>query len=76
MDSYKTPDLYFAAYLKVAGAPYKGSERVGKRLFFVFDVGVVDIEGLKKSWFSGEGKVPGLPFTNEIKNFKTICHME
>jgi len=75
-NEYKTPDLYFAAYLKVAGCPMPKTDRVGKRVFFCFDVGVSNVEELKRGYFSGQSKVPALGYANEIKTLKALCHME
>lgn len=75
-DVYKTPDLYFAAYLKVAGCPMPRTEREGKRVFFCFDMSASSLDELKGGYFSGQSKVPALGYANEIKNLKALCHME
>lgn len=73
---YDTTDLYFAAYLQVAGMPLKRTQKRGNgRLSFIFDSDVVNLEELKNAWFNNSGRVPALPYANAIKNLKHICHM-
>ena len=73
---YTTTDLYFAAYLQVAGVPMIRTDRQKSgRLTFVFGADVANIEGLKTAWFNQTGKVSALLFANTIKNLKHICHM-
>ena len=73
--SYHTTDLYFAAYLQVAGAQMKKADRQGGRISFVFNSDVVNIEELRTAWFNQTGKVPALAYANTIKNLKHLCHM-
>ena len=73
---FRTNDLYFAAYLKVAGAFMQRTDReTGGKVFFCFDKAVSNIEELKAAWFNHSGRVAALPYANEIKNLKSICHM-
>ena len=73
---FRTSDLYFAAYLQVAGAPLVRNDREpGGKVFFVFDGSVVNIEELKTAWFNHSGRVAALPFSNAIKSLKSVCHM-
>lgn len=74
-DGYHTTDLYFAAYLQVAGAPMQRTARQGTRISFVFDCAVVNIEELRNAWYNQTGKVPALTYANTIKNLKHLCHM-
>jgi hypothetical protein len=74
-DGYYTTDLYFAAYLQVAGAPMQRADRQGSRVSFVFDCGVVNIDELRTAWFNQTGRVSALAFANAIKNLKHLCHM-
>ena len=72
--NYRTSDLYYAAYLKVAGVMYLGTEREGSRVFFIFE----DIEGLrdlKNQYFNRVAKVPALTYADEIKAMKAMTHM-
>lgn len=73
---FRTPDLYFAAYLQVAGVQMVRPERNGSgKVTFVFDTSISNIDELKHAWFSQTGKVAALPFANAIKSLKSICHM-
>ena len=73
---FRTSDLYFAAYLQVAGAPMARTDRNGSgKVHFIFDTSVVNIVELKNAWFNMSGKVPALPYANAIKSLKSICHM-
>jgi len=73
---FRTSDLYFAAYLQVAGVPMARTEKNGSgKLTFVFDVSIANINELKHAWFNNTGKVAALPYSNAIKSLKSICHM-
>lgn len=72
---YQTTDLYFAAYLQVAGATMQRTSKHGTRISFVFNCDVVNIEELRTAWFNQSGKVPALLYANTIKNLKHLCHM-
>jgi hypothetical protein len=74
-DVFKTPDLYFAAYLQVAGVNMVRTERNGGKVTFIFDTSISNIDELKHAWFSQTGKIAALPFANAIKSLKSICHM-
>ena len=74
-NTFRTPDLYFAAYLQTAGVEMKRTERENGRVFFVFDTSVSNIEELKTAWFNNQGKVAALPYANAIKSLKSVCHM-
>lgn len=73
---FATSDLYFAAYLQTAMVPMKRTPRNGNgKVSFVFDTTVVNIHELRQAWFSQTGKIAALPFANNIKSLKSICHM-
>ena len=36
-NEFRTSDHYYAAYLKVAGVPFKGTTAEGRRVFFIFE---------------------------------------
>ena len=72
---FRTPDLYFAAYLQTAGVGMVRTDKENSRVFFVFDVSIANIEELKVGWFNNTAKVPALPYSNSIKSLKSICHM-
>ena len=74
---FRTPDLYFAAYLQTAGVEMKTTQREsGGRVYFVFDSTLSDIPELKKAWFNSTGKVAAQPYSHAIKSLKSICHMQ
>lgn len=77
---YRTSDIYFAAYLKVAAVPFHDTVSVtedGKtKLVFEFhphDMGVM--RDLKREYFSGKAKVSAIDFTQAIKMMKQLTHM-
>lgn len=75
-NEYRTSDLYFAAYLQVAGVTMLRPERSGSgKVSFVFDTSVSNVDSLKNAWFSGSGKVAALPYANAVKSLKSLCHM-
>lgn len=73
---FRTSDLYFAAYLQVAGTGLKGTDREpGGKVSFVFDTSLINIAELRTAWFNHTGRVAALPYANAIKSLKSICHM-
>jgi len=72
---YRTSDLYFAAYLRVAGVPFLETQREGQRVFFVFEK-MDGIRDLKAQYFNRTAKVPALTYADEVKNMKALTHME
>lgn len=73
---FSTSDLYFAAYLQTIGVPMVATPRNGNgKVSFIFDVSVVNLNELRQAWFSQTGKIPALPYANNIKTLKSICHM-
>jgi hypothetical protein len=73
MDGFKTSDLYFAAYLRVAGAPLVGTERDGRRVIFFFeDQGPIAMRQLKRQYFSDSAKVHVLSFVQAVKHMKGL----
>jgi hypothetical protein len=75
MKTFKTTDLYLAAYFKVADVPFLGAEIAENEhrssVFFVFSY-TLDIGNLKKEYFKGESKVVALEFTNAVKELKGL----
>ena len=71
---YRTSDLYFAAYLKIAGVPLLDTEREGTRVFFVFEDGE-SIRDLNGQFFNRTAKVPALPYADEIRAMKNLTFM-
>ncbi len=74
-DEFRTPDLYFAAYLQTAGVEMKRTDREGGRVYFIFDSTITNIDELKTAWFSNTGKVAAQPYAHNIKSLKSVCHM-
>lgn len=72
---YRTSDLYYAAYLKLAGVPLEGVEKSKGRVYFVFELSDA-IKDLKLQYFNRTSKVAALGYAEEIKNMKTLTHME
>jgi len=74
---YRTSDLYYAAYLKVAGVPFVDSVREGGRVYFLFneDESSRAMRDLRQQFFNGQGKVSALDYKQAIQTFKTLTHM-
>ncbi len=72
---YRTSDLYYAAYLRVAGVELIETLRdKGGRVFFIFDHNP-NIRDLKNDYFNRKAKVPALNYADEIRNMKALTHM-
>ena len=71
---YRTSDLYYAAYLRVAGVPLIETEKEGSRVFFVFER-VEGIRDLKREYFNRTARVPALSYADEVRNMKALTHM-
>lgn len=75
-NEFPTSDLYFAAYLQVAGVPMVRTEKNGSgKVSFIFDTSTSNLGELKNAWFSQQGRIQALPYANAIKSLKSICHM-
>ena len=76
-NEFKTSDLYFAAYLQVAGVEMTGTARNpdNRKVSFIFDTSIVNLQELKTAWFNQQGKIPALPYANAIKSLKSVVHM-
>lgn len=72
---FRTPDLYFAAYLHTAGVEMVRTDRDGARMYFVFDSTIANIDELKLGWLNNTAKVAAQPYAYNIKNFKSMCHL-
>jgi hypothetical protein len=71
---YRTSDMYYAAYLKVAGVPFAGTSREGGRVFFLFEDGE-NVKELKVGYYNNV-KIAALPFADAIKSMKALTHSE
>lgn len=73
MEGFRTSDIYFAAYLKVAGAKLVHTEREGRRVFFVFeDQGTIAMRQLKAQYFADSAKVNVLSYVQAVKEMKGL----
>lgn len=75
--TYRTSDLYYAAYLKVAGIPFKDAVKEEGRVFFLFEdeEDSPAMRSLRTEYFNGKAKVPALDFAQTIKTMKSLTHM-
>jgi hypothetical protein len=71
---FRTSDLYFAAYLKVAGVKFLETVKEGDRVVFVFEEGGV-LRDLKNAYFNRSAKVFAMSYADEIKAMKALTHM-
>jgi len=72
---YRTSDLYFASYLRVAGVTLVGTERERGRVVFLFESGGVAVmRDLKRDYFTDRAKVAALSFVQMIRTMKTLTH--
>jgi hypothetical protein len=71
---YRTKDLYYSAYLRVAGVPFVGAERQddGKVVFLFEDQGATAMRDLKRGYFSDSAKVPAMSFVQMIRAMKSL----
>ena len=71
---FRTSDLYYAAYLRVAGVPFMGTERDEKRVTFLFDVAESQILDLKQGYFTNKARVPALSYVQMIREMKSLLY--
>ena len=74
-NDYRTSDLYYAAYLKVAGVEFRGTTKEGNRVFFLFE-NVEGMSDLKKQYFNRFAKVSALTYADEVRSMKNLTYME
>lgn len=70
---YRTSDLYYAAYLKVADVPFVETVRENDRVFFVFQ-NIEGLRDLKNAFYNRTAKVSALSFADEIRTMKSLTH--
>jgi hypothetical protein len=74
--AYRTSDMYFAAFLKVAGCNLVDSVREDSKVVFLFeDQGSTVMRDLKRDYFSGAAKVSAQEMVQAIKTMKSLTHM-
>lgn len=75
--TYRTSDMYVAAYLMYARATFLRVERDreagSKRSFFVFEK-TPGFDKLVAEYFNGKGMVPANDFAAKIRDVKTLTH--
>jgi hypothetical protein len=71
---FRTSDLYFAAYLKVADVPFQTTELDGERTVFIFDR-VEGMRDLRDQYYRRTSQVPALTYADEIQALKALVHM-
>jgi hypothetical protein len=75
--NYKTADLYYAAYLAVAGVSFIETtcvaEKGKKQVFFWFESTDM-LKDLKRDYFNRKGKVSALQYADEVRSYKNLTH--
>lgn len=72
---FRTADIYFAAYLKVAGVDFMGTEREGPRVLFIFSL-PEGMKDLKTQYFNRTAKVVALTYADEVKTMKSLTFLD
>ena len=70
---YRTSDLYFAAYLKVAEVQFVGTAREDRRVFFLFEE-QDGIRDMHMQYFNNVSKVLARTYAEEIKAMKAMVY--
>jgi len=74
---YRTSDLYFAAYLRVAQVPLVDTEREGERVIFLFEnQGASVMRELKRQYFADVAKVNVMSFVQAIRTMKALTYAD
>jgi len=72
---YRSSDLYYAAYLKVAGVKLTGTQRDGGRVYFLFgEADSAAMRELRDQYYNRTSKVAALTYADEIKVMKALTH--
>lgn len=71
---YRTSDLYYSAFLKVAGVTFVETEKEGDRVFFVFE-STEGLRDLRNQYYNRTAKVVALTFVDEIRTMKNLTHL-
>jgi hypothetical protein len=72
-DELETHDIYFAAYLLLAGCVLKKERRVGPRKYFVFTNPAGSMGDLRTAFYSGSGTVKAHEYSQKIMAMKSLC---
>ena len=70
---FLTADLYYAAYLKVAGVLLNEARWEEGRVMFIFE-GNPNLPDLRRDYYNRRGKVPALTLSDEIKAMKALTY--
>jgi len=74
-ETHKTSDIYYAAYLKVAGVPFLNTERIDGRVIFYFEAAdPAAIRDLKNQYFNRTAKVVAMSYADECRAMKNLTH--
>ena len=74
-DTHNTSDIYYAAYLKVAGVVLLGAERIDGRVIFQFEApDPAAIRDLKNQYFNRTAKVVAMNYADECRAMKNLTH--
>ena len=73
---FSTHDLYFAAFLQTAGVKLTRTAREtgSRKVAFIFDTQAVNLPELKTSYYAQTARIAALPYANNVKNLKALCH--
>jgi hypothetical protein len=71
---YHTSDLYYAAFLRVAGVKFIETTRDGTRTIFVFE-NAEGIRDLKREYFNRTAKVGALDYADQVRSMKAMIHL-
>lgn len=78
----KTPDLYFASYLRVKGCKIVSIKREHLKRIFTFDVSSSNLSAadLRYGYFNNDKgakfSAGALGYSDSIRSMKTLCHVE
>jgi hypothetical protein len=72
-DEHETHDIYFAAYLILAGCTLKRERKVGPRKYFVFSNVGGSISDLRTAYYSGTATVKAHEYSQKIIAMKQLC---
>jgi len=72
---YRTSDIHYAAFLRVAKVPFLRVSREEGRSFFYFeDTG--NMKDLREGYYNRTAKVVARDFAEETRAVKTLMHMD
>jgi hypothetical protein len=74
--TFKTSDLYYAAFLKTAGFNLLELKNNGRQKFFVFEDSSGLIRKTQTDYINGEAKVSAKDLIDNIRALKTLINME